>query len=28
VVAIQLIIGGLMGIGLITINEPYASWFY
>jgi len=28
VVAIQLIIGGLMGIGWITINEPFASWFY
>ena len=27
-VAIQLIIGGLMGIGWITINEPFASWFY
>ena len=27
VVAIQLIIGGLMGIGWITINEPFASWF-
>ena len=28
VVAVQLIIGGLMGIGWITINEPFASWFY
>ena len=27
VVAIQLIIGGLMGLGWITINEPFASWF-
>ena len=26
-VAIQLIIGGLMGLGWITINEPFASWF-
>ena len=28
VVAIQLIIGGLMGLGWITLNEPFASWFY
>ena len=27
VVAIQLIIGGLMGLGWITLNEPFASWF-
>ena len=27
VVAVQLIIGGLMGLGWITINEPFASWF-
>ena len=26
-VAIQLIIGGLMGLGWITINEPFAAWF-
>jgi len=26
-IAIQLIIGGLMGYGVITINEPFASWF-
>ena len=28
VVAIQLIIGGLMGLEVLTINEPFASWFY
>ena len=28
VVALQLIIGGLMGLGVLTINEPFASWFY
>ena len=27
-VAIQLIIGGLMGLEVLTINEPFASWFY
>ena len=27
IVAIQLIIGGLMGLGWITLNEPFASWF-
>ena len=27
VVAVQLIIGGLMGLGWITINEPFAAWF-
>jgi len=26
-IAIQLIIGGLMSYGVITINEPFASWF-
>jgi YjbE family integral membrane protein len=26
VVAIQLIIGGLMGLGVLTIHEPFASW--
>ena len=26
-VAVQLIIGGLMGYGVLTINEPFASWF-
>jgi len=26
-IAIQLIISGLMGYGVITINEPFASWF-
>ena len=26
-VAIQLIIGGLMDYGVLTINEPFASWF-
>ncbi len=26
-VAIQLIIGGLMGYGVLTIHEPFASWF-
>ena len=26
-VAVQLIIGGLMGFGVLTINEPFASWF-
>ena len=25
-VAIQLIIGGLMGLGVLTIHEPFASW--
>ena len=27
IVAVQLIIGGLMGLGWITLNEPFASWF-
>ena len=27
IVAIQLIIGGLMGLGWITLNAPFASWF-
>jgi YjbE family integral membrane protein len=26
-VAVQLIIGGLMDYGVLTIHEPYASWF-
>ena len=26
-VALQLIIGGLMDYGVLTINEPFASWF-
>ena len=26
-VAIQLIIGGLIGYNVLTINEPFASWF-
>ena len=26
-IAIQLIIGGLMSYGVITINQPFASWF-
>ena len=26
-VALQLIIGGLMDYGMLTINEPFASWF-
>ena len=26
-IAIQLTIGGLMGYGVLTINEPFASWF-
>jgi len=26
-VSIQLIIGGLMGYDVLTINEPFASWF-
>jgi len=26
-VAVQLIIGGLMDYGVLTINEPFASWF-
>ena len=26
-VAVQLIIGGLMTYGVLTINEPFASWF-
>ena len=26
-IAIQLIISGLIGYGVITINEPFASWF-
>jgi YjbE family integral membrane protein len=26
-VAIQLILGGLMGYGVLTINEPFSSWF-
>ena len=26
-IAIRLIIGGLMSYGVITINEPFASWF-
>jgi YjbE family integral membrane protein len=26
-VAVQLIIGGLMGYGVLTINAPFASWF-
>jgi len=26
-VAVQLIIGGLMGYGVLTIHEPFASWF-
>ena len=25
-VAVQLIIGGLIGNGVLTINEPFASW--
>ena len=27
-VAIQLIIGGLMSYGVLTIHEPFASWFF
>jgi len=27
IIAIQLIIGGLMGYGVLTIHEPFASWF-
>ena len=26
-VAVQLIIGGLIGYDVLTINEPFASWF-
>jgi len=26
-VSIQLIIGGLIGYNVLTINEPFASWF-
>ena len=26
-VAVQLIIGGLMDYGVLTINKPFASWF-
>ena len=26
-VALQLIIGGLMDYGVLTINEPFSSWF-
>ena len=26
-VAVQLIIGGLIGYEVLTINEPFASWF-
>ena len=26
-VAVQLIIGGLLDYGVLTINEPFASWF-
>ena len=26
-VAVQLIIGGLIDYGVLTINEPFASWF-
>ena len=26
-VAVQLIIGGLMDYGVLTINAPFASWF-
>jgi len=26
-IAIQLIIGGLMSYGVVTINEPFTSWF-
>jgi len=26
-IALQLIIGALMGYGVITINEPFSSWF-
>ena len=26
-VAVQLIIGGLMDYNVLTINEPFASWF-
>ena len=26
-IAIQLIIGGLIGYGVLIINEPFASWF-
>ena len=26
-VALQLIIGGLMDYGVLTINEPFALWF-
>ena len=26
-IAIQLILGGLIGYGVLTINEPFSSWF-
>ena len=27
IIAIQLIIGGLMGYGVLTIHEPFSNWF-